>query len=455
MSNDFPPIPPELPQTPPPFLPPQPQHPKEFTQTFTFKILFIVILSVVLLIPDAFLFSIIDERESRLSDTVQEIGETWSGPQNFIGPMITIPYRTGASEDSTGVVTLLPASLEADAEVTTQTLSRGIYETVVYNATISMAGNITLSFLKELPIALSAMRLDEATVTIGVGELKGIENLPPFEFGNEKLEFEGGFISSESPYKTHEGSECLTARVNLSGLSLTEEIPYSITFTTKGSESVSFAPVGKKNTVKISGDSSSPSFEGMSLPSSREIDGKKFNAVWHINSINRSYPQAFIGSSTNAIISSAVGASLLVPVDSYQKTSRALKYAIIVILLTFIAVLFAETMLKHPIHVFQYLLIGLALVLFYSLLLSLAEHIGFGGSYLIASVLTISMVGTYVWAVLASRRTGLLIVALLAVIYTYIYVLLSLETYALLAGSLGLFIALAAIMYASLKMKLK
>lgn len=112
-------------------------------------------------------------------------------------------------------------------------------------------------------------------------------------------------------------------------------------------------------------------------------------------------------------------------------------------------------MLKRPIHVFQYLLIGLALVLFYSLLLSLAEHIGFGGSYLIAAVLTIGMVGTYVWSVLASRRTGLLIVALLAVIYTYIYVLLSLETYALLAGSLGLFVALAAIMYASLKMKLK
>lgn len=454
MEPEFPPMPPQMP-TPPPFEPQQRQNSKEFTQTFTFKILFIVMLSVLLLIPDAFLFSIIDEREARQTDTIQEIGETWSGPQNFAGPIITIPYKTGESEDSTGTVTLLPATLEAEAAVATQTLSRGIYETVVYNATVTMAGRITLSYLQELTVPVSALKLDEATVTIGVGELKGIENLPPMEFGNKKIDFEGGFIPSQYKYKKNDGVECLTARVSLSSFGLDEEIPYSITFTTKGSESVSFAPVGKKSTVKISGDSSSPSFEGMSLPSSREVEGKSFQAVWNINSINRSYPQAFFGYDTETIASSAVGASLLVPVDSYQKTSRALKYAIIVILLTFIAVLFAETMLKRPIHVFQYLLIGLALVLFYSLLLSLAEHIGFGGSYLIAAALTIGMVGTYVWAVLASQRTGLLIVALLAVIYTYIYILLSLETYALLAGSLGLFIALAAIMYASLKMKLK
>lgn len=454
MQHEFPPIPPQMP-TPPPFGPQQQPPQREFTQTFTFKILFIVILSVLLLIPDAFLFSIIDEREARQSDTIEEIGETWSGPQNFAGPIINIPYKTGESEDSAGVVTLLPATLEAEATVETQTLSRGIYETVVYNSTVSLAGKITLAYLQELTVPVSAMKLDEATVTIGVGELKGIEKLPPMEFGKEKIDFEGGFIPSQSKYKKNDGVECLTARINLAGLGMNEEIPYSITFTTKGSQSVSFAPVGKKSTVKISGDSGSPSFEGMSLPSSREVEGKSFQAVWNINSINRSYPQAFFGYDTEAIASSAVGASLLVPVDSYQKTSRALKYAIIVILLTFIAVLFAETMLKRPIHVFQYLLIGLALVLFYSLLLSLAEHIGFGGSYLIAAALTIAMVGTYVWAVLASRRTGILIVALLAVIYTYIYILLSLETYALLAGSLGLFIALAAIMYASLKIKLK
>ena len=146
---------------------------------------------------------------------------------------------------------------------------------------------------------------------------------------------------------------------------------------------------------------------------------------------------------------------MLVPVDRYQKTDRALKYAVIVILLTFIAVLFAEIMMKHPINMFQYLLIGLALVLFYSLLLSLSEHLSFGFSYLIASVMTIGLVAIYMRGVLKSPKIAVAIGALLTIIYVFIYILLCLETFALLTGSLGLFIALAAIMYATLKLRIE
>lgn len=146
---------------------------------------------------------------------------------------------------------------------------------------------------------------------------------------------------------------------------------------------------------------------------------------------------------------------MLVPVDRYQKTDRALKYAIIVILLTFIAVLFAEIMMKHPINMFQYLLVGLALILFYSLLLSLSEHLSFGLSYLIASVMTIGLVTVYMRGVLKSAKIAAAIGALLTIIYAFIYILLCLETFALLTGSLGLFIALAAIMYATLKLRIE
>ena len=143
------------------------------------------------------------------------------------------------------------------------------------------------------------------------------------------------------------------------------------------------------------------------------------------------------------------------PVDRYQKTDRAIKYAIIVVLLTFIAVLFAEIMMHHPIHIFQYLLVGLALILFYSLLLSLAEHISFGLSYLIASVMTIGMIYLYMKGVLGSGKVALAIGVLLLIIYVFIYILLCLETFALLTGSIGLFIALAAIMYATLKLRIE
>lgn len=145
---------------------------------------------------------------------------------------------------------------------------------------------------------------------------------------------------------------------------------------------------------------------------------------------------------------------MLVPVDRYQKTDRAVKYAIVVILLTFIAILLAEVMMRHPINMLQYLLVGLALVLFYSLLLSLSEHLSFGLSYLIAAVMTIGLVTLYMRGILESVKVAGAICGLLTVIYAFIYVLLSLETYALLTGSIGLFIALAAVMYATLKLRI-
>ena len=177
--------------------------------------------------------------------------------------------------------------------------------------------------------------------------------------------------------------------------------------------------------------------------------------MWNLNAINRDYPQVFTDGHISAIKASVVTADLLVPVDRYQKTERAIKYAVLVIILTFIGVLFAETLMKRKIYVFQYLLVGLALILFYSLLLSLAEHMTFGLSYLIAAVMTVALVGLYMAGVLRSAKVAGYISALLSVIYAYIFVLLNLETFALLAGSLGLFVALATIMYVSLKMDWK
>ena len=223
----------------------------------------------------------------------------------------------------------------------------------------------------------------------------------------------------------------------------------------RGSRSLGAAPVGRRNEITIGGECKSPSFTGMFLPSDREVKDGNFTASWTLNSTNRDYPQAFIGDRSGDIAASAVMVDMLVPVDRYQKTDRALKYAIIVILLTFIAVLFAEIMMKHPINMFQYLLVGLALILFYSLLLSLSEHLSFGLSYLIASVMTIGLVAVYMRGVLKSAKIAIAIGALLTIIYVFIYILLCLETFALLTGSLGLFIALAAIMYATLKLRIE
>ncbi len=442
-------------------------------QPLGMKILFIALISLGLLIPDLFMMSLISDREHAQNTTVAEISSSWSGEQLISGPIITIPYDSISPDDTGGKVRLLPESLNFDADVKSQALHRGIYESVVYNTDIRLSGDISLSPLESLGIPMSAYRFKDATVTVGIGDLKGVEDISALELAGHKIEMEGGrnlqvysfsnidemewnddYVYVTDNSAVSQGSGCMEAQT---GVIKNDSVkyPYSLTMKLRGSRVLGVTPIGRHNDIVISGDCKSPSFKGMFLPSDREVADGDFKATWTLNSINRDYPQAFVGNRASSITASAAVVDMLVPVDRYQKTDRAIKYAIIVVLLTFIAVLFAEIMMHHPIHIFQYLLVGLALILFYSLLLSLAEHISFGLSYLIASVMTIGMIYLYMKGVLGSGKVALAIGVLLLIIYVFIYILLCLETFALLTGSIGLFIALAAIMYATLKLRIE
>ncbi len=444
-------------------------------QSISLKVLVIVGISLLLLIPDMIIYALTDERQSRQEDTTQEISSSWSGPQLISGPIISIPYAIkgeDGQEATTGEIHILPSSQNATADIDSQTLSRSIYETTVYNADIKLHGSFNMQIANTLGIAPSAFQLDKAYITIGIGDLKGIETISSLKFGNAEYTLNGTtntivyvnqtpdndteyiYTSSHKlSYDDNDGqSGCMQAPLHISSIP-DSIISYSLTMKLKGSESLGVTPIGGENLITINGVCKSPSFVGMFIPSERTVDKDTFSAEWILNSNNRSYPQVFTEDRACPIARSGVAVNMLVPVDQYHKTSRAIKYAIIVILLTFISVLFAEIMTRHPINMFQYLLIGLALILFYSLLLSLSEHIGFGASYLIASVMTIGLVGIYMLGIIKSRKIAITIAALLSVIYLFIYILLCLETFALLTGSIGLFIALAAIMYASLRIK--
>lgn len=444
----------------------RPMSPKK--TSLSLKIVFIALITLVLLIPDAIIYSLNSDREHAQESTTEQISRSWSGYQTISGPIISIPYVVPNTKDSTGVIRLLPSQLKVTGDVTSQKLARNIYETVVYNADVNISGDFALDILKQNGIPTSALKLDKAYVTLGIGDLKGLESASPLRLGNEEYRLNGTsdtqvYLNTscssddDTPYITDfENSSrantngCMQAKIALPATD-SVSMPFAITLKIKGSESLSVTPIGGENTITISGECSTPSFCGMFLPSKRSVENGKFSATWNLNSNNREYQQTFIGNNAQKIANSAVSVKMLVPVDRYQKVSRSLKYALIVILLTFIAVLFAEVISNHPIHIFQYLLIGLALMLFYSLLLSLSEHMKFGLAYLIAATMTIGLVGCYMKGVIKSNKIALTLSALLAVIYLFIYILLCLETFALLTGSIGLFIALAAIMYASLR----
>jgi inner membrane protein len=218
----------------------------------------------------------------------------------------------------------------------------------------------------------------------------------------------------------------------------------------KGSQNLYFNPVGKVTDITLKSSWNNPSFNGAYLPDDRQISKSGFSAHWNILNLNRNFPQVWINDSYN-LNDSELGVDLILPIDIYQKTYRAIKYAFLTLCLTFLAFFFIETLKKKFIHPVQYLLIGISLVLFYSLLLSTSEYINYYLSYAISAILTILLISGYVRAILKSNKLTLLMSLMLVILYSFIFIIIQLQDSALLVGSLGIFIILAVVMFLSRK----
>ena len=215
-----------------------------------------------------------------------------------------------------------------------------------------------------------------------------------------------------------------------------------------GSSSINFIPIGQNTHVTLSGDWNSPSFIGSFSPES-SIENKKFNATWNILSFNREIPELWSDSNVADIGATSFGVNLIEPVDHYQQNMRSAKYALMFIALTFIVFFFVEIFTKKPIQFFQYVLVGVALILFYSLLLSLSEQIGFGWAYFSASLATILMIAIYFYSLIKQKLATTILGGIMIILYAFLYIILQVEDYALLFGSIFLFVILGVIMFVS------
>jgi inner membrane protein len=234
---------------------------------------------------------------------------------------------------------------------------------------------------------------------------------------------------------------------------LSNEFDFSVQLNLQGSEKLYFTPTGSNTAVRLTSRWNNPAFDGRYLPDSEKISKSDFEAQWKISEFNRDFPKIFKnGDATKyAVASSAFGVILLSPFDAYTQTMRSLKYAILVIALTFFAYFFTEIFQKRPVHPLQYILIGMALVVFYTLLLSISEYILFPTAYLIASSATVILLSWYTHSIFKKIKTTGIFALLLSVLYVFIYVLIQMQDNALLFGSIGLFVLLALAMYLSRK----
>lgn len=446
---------------------------QKILQSTTLRAILVAVLALLLLIPVEMIKSVIHDRENNREFAIQDITSKWGNEQIIAGPILTVPYDSYKTVDGkqikeTAYAHFLPEHLNIETTISPELRSRGIYDAVVYSSDISFSGDFEKPDFASLGVGLQFIHWNNAFISIGIPDIRGLEERTDFNLNNQKLQFISGVKTDDvirdiggSVYFNREIEAKMVAMEGFgkssSGLSvsvpsgaLTSKNTFSFDLKLKGSERIAFVPVGKTTDVKVSSAWVSPSFDGSFLPDNREIDENGFKSDWHILDLNRNYPQSWTGS-TYGIYDSVFGVSLIKPVDDYQKSNRSAKYALLIIALTFLVFLSFEIFNRRRVHPIQYILVGLALVLFYSLLVSISEILGFNIAYGIAGVSTVGLILLYSYTILNEKKLVLIEGGVLIFLYLFIYILLQLEDYALFIGSVGLFFILSTIMYLSRK----
>lgn len=431
-----------------------------FGQSVLPKLALIAILTLLLLIPSNWIQDLIRERQERQSEVIKEISEKWAGKQLLEGPILVLPYKTTVAYKDTAVkvgyksiltnIYILPETLNMVSYVDTEVLHRGIFDAVVYNTKIKVRGKFSPLELKKPGLDPKLIQWDKAKVDIGLSDLKGLKNTPNIKLADTNYTVEPDFTGLQLFSNNLIISPDLSAKKNTS-------LEFSFDLDLRGSSELNFLPLGKTTTVTVKGPWKNPSFTGRYLPEERNISPSGFTATWKMPYFNRPYPQQWLAEASvlnnTPTNTASFGVKFILPVDQYQKTMRSAKYAILVIVLTFVSLFFTELIRKRKVHLLQYVLIGAAMSIYYTLLLSLSEQVGFNSAYLIASIATVALIGSFIAALMKNKGAAVVFSGILIVFYSFIYVIIQLQDLALLFGSVGLFLTIAALMYVSARIE--
>ncbi|PWT99057.1 MAG: cell envelope integrity protein CreD [Bacteroidetes bacterium] len=416
----------------------------------TLKGLVIGFLTLVLLIPTLFIMSLVSERAGRQKEVAAEVSSKWATAQNLIGPILVIPY-TELIKTEDGKANLvkkfayfLPEQLNIDGTLQPEMRHRSIYNIAVYKSQVNISGSFPALNFQELNIPRENLILNEAQICFGISDFKGIEEQLNLNFNNTQIPMNSG---TPNPELFGNG---VNAAIPVALNSIDKSQSFAINLHLKGSEKLYFTPVGKTTKVHMTSSWTTPSFDGNFIPLNSTVNEKGFSADWQVQNLNRNYPQSWKDAKFD-IDASAFGVNLLQPVDSYSMTTRSVKYAILFIALSFALYFFIEIVQKRNIHPAQYVLVGLALCVFYTLLLSISEYLPFSVAYITSTIATVTLITTYSKTLFGSWKIALMLGFVLLALYGFIYVLIQLQDGALIFGSIGLFVLLAIIMYYSRK----
>lgn len=421
-----------------------------------FKFMVIAALVLALIVPLALIDSKVGERQRYSSEAQQEISRMWTGSQSIQGPVVVVPYIEKVNEKvwdkklDTYVMKevsyrreqyFFPTTLQADVKIDTEERYKGIYSVPVYTARMVMSGDFNLP--AHYGVDLSRfIQWQEAFITIGVSDARGIRSGTQIQWQQKPAEFRPGSRTSQFPQGLHASLGSLNQPAR-------KQYHFNVELTLAGTLALHFLPVADTTEVSAQSTWPHPGFTGDFLPESRQIDENGFNAVWKVSHFATSIQDDFSrcdNAQCKGLYKSQFGVSFVKPVDIYNLTDRSIKYGLLFILLTFCVFFLFEVLKDLRIHPVQYGLVGLALAVFYLLLISLSEHIDFNYAYSLSALSCAALVTYYVAYVLRSVWRALGFGLVLLALYGQLLMILKSEDDALLMGSLLIFSTLSLLM---------
>jgi inner membrane protein len=418
------------------------------------KFLLVALITVAMSVPLFFIFIALMDRQDYARTAEADIARGWGGAQTIGGPVLAVPYVvTESTRSAEGAVTttevrrlavFLPKTLTADVSSQTQVRSRGIFDVNVYTADIVLQGAFERPNFSEFGVTPKAIAWEQAMLLLSITDLQGL---------SENVSVAWGAARTAVPFRPGLAPELGVSVPGINARVAVDkdggDMPFDLTVKLRGTRDLQISAAGGETVVTAKGNWPHPSFQGATLPTERTISAQGFSASWRVPHISRNLAQAMPNADTifMGLMSATVGVSFIEPVNFYLLVERALKYALLFIGLAFLSFFLIETLSGARIHGVQYLLIGGAQVVFYLLLLSFAEQIGFDLSYLLAAAATVMLISAYAWSALKSSARAMVVFAVLSVLYALLFLLLKQEDYALVIGASAAFAAVAVTMY--------
>lgn len=423
------------------------------TRSMGVKLIVVCALALLMVIPAIFVFALIEDRRSRAADVTNDISSHVGGRQIFLGPTLLIPYdiqpKSKSDQAQHGIYLVFPTQASAHVKTSTEERHRSLFKVPVYQAEMKLDSQFDLSGVPAAAPQDAVLNWNRAEIVVGVSDARGA-------LADAQLTINGASATmtpSEDSERMNFGDSGKQVALTLFGTNVSviakpgAQFVASSTLRFSGAQHIALLAYGKTTHVSAQGDWPNPGFDGGFLPVSRNIVANGFSAEWSVPFIARGVRAEGQSDLIGGLDATALGISFVEVADPYQSVMRSLKYVPLFLGLIFLVYFIFEVTTGKRVHPAQYLLVGIAQIIFYLLLLSLAERIGFDSGFLIAGSATVVLLAANAGWIFASRAHGVRALIVFTLLYSLIYALLRLEDNALLVGAIASFLAVAAAMY--------